>query len=98
MLTKKILDIDVLNYEIIEGTSKKNGKPYKCIKIQGTTAHDGKTSGTFRGSLDAIELFENFTEDFNIFYSKDKPVTHIKVEGIFQNFQFNLLKILEVTF
>lgn len=98
MLNKKTLEIDVANYDVFEGTSKKTGKTYKCIKIQGTTPHMGTAGPNRRGTNDTIEIFENYTEDFDIFYSKNKTVTKMTVEGIFQDGKFNLLAILDVTF
>lgn len=100
MLTKKTIEISVCNYEIIEGTSKKNGNPYKCIKIQGTCPKVFESKNpTRKGNLDTIEIFENYTPDFDILYSeKNKMVSEMTVEGIFQNGKFSLLAIIDVTF
>ena len=99
MLNKKTLEISVCNYEIIEGKSKTSGKDYKCIKIQGTCENPFPSNNkTRRGLINTIEIFENYTEDFDIFFSKKEPVTEFTCEGIFQNGKFSLLAILDVTF
>lgn len=98
MLMTKTLEIDICNYSIIEGTSKKNNKPFKCFKLLGTVPLESSKNDTLRGERDVVEIFENYSPDFDIFYSKSKPASKVTIEGAFQNFKFNVIKIVDITF
>lgn len=99
MINSMELTIKVLSYKVIEGTSKKTGKPFKCIKIDGyTDAVPSADDTTARGTKKLIQIFDNLTDDYAPFYSKKDAVTEFTAEGFFQNFQFNPLKILDVKY
>lgn len=99
MIQSRNVEINVVSYEVLSGTSKKTGKDYTLLKLQGTIPHEGKnTSDTRMGSEDVIILFENFTDEIKaVFYDKGKMVKKVDCELIFQNFQPQLLKINSVS-
>jgi hypothetical protein len=98
MLMTKTLNIDICNYRIVEGTSKKTNKPFKCFKLLGTVPLESSSNDSVRGETDVIEIFENYSPDFDIFYSKNKPATKVTIEGAFQNFKFSVIRIVDITF
>lgn len=99
MINSMELTINVLSYKVIEGTSKKTGKPFKCIKIDGyCDAVPSSTDTTSRGDKKLIQIFDNLTDDYAPFYAKKDSVKQFTAEGFFQNFQFNPLKILDVQY
>lgn len=98
MLMTKTLNIDIIKYEILEGTSKKTGKPFKCFKLVGTIPLENVSNDSVRGERDIVEIFENYSPDFDVFYSKSKPASSVTIEGAFQNFKFNVIRIVDITF
>lgn len=99
MINTYDVEVNVLSYEVLKGTSKKTGKDYSLLKIQGTCPTLSKVSDTRKGNEDCIILFENFTDELkSIFYDKGKKVSKFSCELMFQNFQPQLLKLKEVSF
>lgn len=99
MINSMEITINVLSYKIIEGNSKKTGKPFRCIKIDGyCDAVPNPSDTTARGSKKAISIFDNFSDAYECFYKGNKAVTEFTCEGFFKDFQFNPLKILDVKY